>query len=65
MHKSIYYNIVMSLKKHIDETLDNLNEENAKDFFAMWRVIRALIRSSFRSEVMMDYPSELKVYISA
>lgn len=65
MHKSIYYNLVMSFKKHIDALLDNLNEENGKDFFALWRVIRSLIRSSFRSEVMMEYPSELLVGIAA
>lgn len=64
MHKSIYFNIVISLRKHIDALLDNLNEENGKEFFALWCVVRALVRNSFRSKVMTEYPSELLVGIA-
>ena len=65
MHKSIFFNLVTNLKKHIDAILDvnSDNYEEMHDYFEICRSARALIRCSFRSEVMLEYPSELLVGI--
>lgn len=64
MHKSIFFNLVMSLKKQIDYILDANadNYDKMQECFEHCRTVRALIHMSFRSAVMMEYPSELFIF---